>query len=178
MTTNTNSETTAQQAQGEADRQASAPQAEESTWSSITDGISSFFTGSRSFFQGTVKNGVREMTSYGDSVIDGVDTMRDLATNKPFEMAEGFVFGLFSWDWGKSFSFSQNYNTQATKASSAWNDILNGFESAGASMNPTRLLDIFGLSGQQITTPTQESAVNGNDGSALPSNPNDSRGMS
>ena len=161
--TDIKNDTIAQQAQGEAERRAVAPQEENGgfSFSGAIDGISSFFGSSRSFFQGSIKGGVSGLANYGDSVVDSVDEMRDLATNKSFETVESFVFGLFSWDWGKDFSFSKNYDSQKSKASDAWGDIGKGFYTSGAELLPTKLLEFFGVNSQQITTPEQEAAANG-----------------
>lgn len=174
MTDNTN-ETGVQQAQGVADRGASAPQ-EQAGETSFMGGISDFFAGTRGFFQGTLKGGIGEMSDYGDSVIDGVETARSLAISQPLQMVENFVFGLFSWDWGKDFSFSKNYDDQVAKASGAMNDMSTGWKTVGAELNPLKLLDILGMNGQQITTPEQEAAVNGNEGAGMSSDLNSGQG--
>ncbi len=165
MTDNSN-DTGVQQAQGAADRGANAPQ-EQAGGTSFIGGISGFFAGTRSFFQGTLKGGIGEVSDYGDSVMNGVETARSLAISQPLQMAENFVFGLFSWDWGKDFSFSKNYDNQVAKATGAINDMSTGWKNVGSELNPLKLLDILGLNGQRITTPEQEAAVNGNDGAGM-----------
>ena len=163
--TDVTSETTAQQAQGEAEKRTTTPQPENEGWSfsGAWAKVDGFFSTSRSFVQGTMKDGIRDFSNYGDSVVDNVDNMRDLVTNKPFETVESFVFGLFSWDWGKDFSFSKNYEEQKAKAGAEFSGIGSGLYSAGSAILPTGLLDLFRANSQEITTPEQEAAVNGQD---------------
>ncbi len=163
--TDVTNETAAQQAQGEAERRTITPQPESEGWSfsGALASIGGVFAHSRSFVQGTMKDGIRDFSNYGDSVVDNVDNMRDLITNKPFETVESFVFGLFSWDWGKDFSFSKNYEEQKAKTGTEFSDIGSGLYSSASAIIPTRLLDLFRSNSQEITTPEQEAAVNGQD---------------
>lgn len=118
---------------------------------------------SRDFVQNDIKGGIGEFASYGDNFSESMDDARHAIVNKPFEIAEGFVFGLFSWDWGKDFSFSKNYETQSEKAGNLWDSFLNSFTSYGKTMDPSKLLDIFGLNSQKITTQEDERAANGDE---------------
>ena len=161
--TDVTNETATQQAQGEAERRVTTPQPESEGWSLSWAKVDGLFSGSRSFFQGTVKNGIGGFSNYGDSVVDNVDNMRDLITNKPFETVESFVFGLFSWDWGKDFSFTKNYEEQKAKAGTEFSNIGSGLYSSVSEILPTGLLDLFRANSQEITTPEQEAAVNGQD---------------